>query len=117
MKKEKATYETAIDRFRSHEKVEVNKTVVYATYTSGMYNGFYATEEEAIEHCNNPENGAEFNGQWFQDRYTSFPPKALFAVVGNGSVYEASDRSRYIDAVFGRWQVPFVKWTEIEAQG
>lgn len=101
---------TAIERFSEHEPVELNATALYATYTSGMFNAFYATEEEAKAHCSNPDNGCEFNGQWFQDRYSVFQPGELFAVVGNESVYVSADRSRYIDAVMGRWQIPFVRW-------
>ncbi|CAA9389730.1 hypothetical protein AVDCRST_MAG94-5334 [uncultured Leptolyngbya sp.] len=102
--------QAAIARFRSHEKIEVNANPVYATYTSGSFNGFYATEQEAIDHCSNPENGAEFNDQWFQDRYTAFAPGELFAVVGNESVYISNDKSRFIDAVFGRGECSFVEW-------
>ena len=109
---QRADSPTAIERFRSHDKIEINKTAVYGTYTSGVFNAFYATEADAVAHCQNPESGAEFNGQWFQDSYSTFEPGELFAVVDNESVYLINDRSRYIDAIGGRWQMPFVQWEE-----
>lgn len=108
--KQSSNVQTAIERFRLQAQIEVNETTVYATYTSGMFNAFYATEEEAKAHCSNPDSGCEFNGNWIQDSYSVFQPGELFAVVGNESVYVSADRSRYIDGVMGRWQIPFVEW-------
>lgn len=102
--------EPAIDRFRAYEKIETNVNPVYVTYTSGSYNNFFATEQEAIDHCANPDNGAEFDGQWIQDSYSTYEPGELFTVVGNEPVYASGDRSRFIEGIAGRWQMPFVKW-------
>lgn len=102
--------QTAIERFRAHDKIETSVNAVYATYTSGNFNGFYATEQEAIAHCSDPNSGAEFNGQWFQDTYKTYLPGELFSIPGNESVYISGDRSRFIDSVGGRWQMPFVEW-------
>ena len=99
----------AINRFGSHEPIEVNANTVYATHRGGMYNAFYASEQEAIDHCSNPKNGYDFKG-WIQDSYSTFGPGELFAVVGKEPVYISADRSRYIDAAMGRWQIPFVEW-------
>ena len=66
-----------------------NTTTFYATYTSGIFNAFYATEAEAIKHIENPENGAEFNGTWFQDRYMKFSPQETMLV--DNTVYSNSD--------------------------
>jgi hypothetical protein len=111
--KEQST-QTAIARFRTIAQVGVNTSAVYATYTSGPFNKFYASEEEAIAHCSNPERGAHFNRQWFQDRYEVFNPGELFAADGNESVYISSDRSSCLDAIGGRWEMKFVEW-EIES--
>jgi hypothetical protein len=99
-----------IIRFRSHEQIETNATTVYATYTSGAYKAFYSTEEEAIAHCSNPDNGEEFNGEWIQDAYSVLAPGELLSFVGNGSVYYASDRSRYFEVVMARHSISFVEW-------
>ena len=94
--------ETAIARFASHEKVSTNINPVYATYTSGSFNGFYATEEEAIAHV---------NGQWLQDRYSYYSRGELF-LVKNQSVYVTHDRSRYLEAICHKDWLPFVQWEE-----
>ena len=103
--------ETAIARFSSHEEVKVNTNAVYATYTSGNFNGFYATEEEAIAHCAKPDAGAEFNGTWFQDRYSTYEPGSLF-VVRNNTVYVSDDHARYLDGICHKNDLPFVEWVE-----
>lgn len=103
--------ETAINRALAEgQAVETNATAVYGVYTSGQYNRFYATESEAIAHCKNPENGAEFNGSWFQDRYKSFYPGSLFSIAGEEAVFLSADQSKYLDPVGGRWQMPNVQW-------
>jgi len=107
----KELIKTAIDRFREGGKVEVsvNSNSVYATYTSGTFNGFYAHAAEAIAHCANPNNGVEFNGEWLQDQFTEFDPGELFVVGNESTVYISNDRLDV--AMMGRWQVPFVEWT------
>jgi hypothetical protein len=99
---------TAIDRFRScssQEQIEINESTVYATYESGRYNAFYASEAEAIAHCS--ENGCEFNGQWYQDRYTAFNSGELF-VNSTGNVYVSKDKSPYLDPIADKSVVPVV---------
>ncbi len=81
-----------------------NKTSFYATYTSGIFNAFYATEAEAIKHIENPENGAEFNGTWFQDRYMKFSPKETVLV--NNIVYSSNSN----DAICHKDSLHFVEW-------
>ena len=103
--------ETAIARFASHEQVSTNINPVYATYTSGSFNGFYATEEEAIAHCAKPDSGIEFNGQWIQDKYSAYEAGSLF-LIKNNSVYVSDDRSRYLDAICHKDWLPFVQWEE-----
>lgn len=107
---QKTNTETAIVRVRLWEPIEVNATTVYATYTSRTYNGFYATEKEAVAHCSNSNNRCEFNGEWIQDSYSVFQPGELFTVVGSDSVYISADRSRYLDAAMSRSQISFVEW-------
>ena len=103
--------ETAIARLASHEQVNTNISPVYATYTSGSFNGFYATEEEAIAHCAKPDSGIWFEGSWLQDRYSYYSRGELF-LVKNQSVYVTHDRSRYLEAICHKDWLPFVQWEE-----
>ena len=82
-----------------------NTTSFWGTYTSGMFNAFYATEAEAIKHCDNPENGAEFNGQWFQDRYMTFHPQSVVRV--DSCVYSSgtNEAIAHYEAVPCEWEL------------
>ncbi|HEY9867170.1 MAG TPA: hypothetical protein V6D21_23545 [Candidatus Obscuribacterales bacterium] len=84
-----------------------NTTSFWATfsYSSGAFNGFYLTASEAIEHCNNPDNGSEFKGKWFQDRMIGFIPQGCVRV---GDVVYSSgtnDRISHFKAIPCEWEL------------
>lgn len=88
-------FDTAINRFSETEEVRVNTSSFWAAYTSGAFVAWFQNEDDAIAHCEDPENGSEFNGQWHQDRFTEFAPGELFEV--RGCIYVSNDRN--IDSV------------------
>ena len=86
-----------------------NLNSVFATYTSGMFNGFYKTEYEAIAHCKNEDNGTEFNGTWFQDRYTEFKPGSLALDTRNNIVSFTTGKNENVGHID---DFSFVIWYE-----
>ena len=109
----KATYSTAIARFQEIGEVIVSHKTVYATYISGVYHHFFEAESEAIDYCNDPTNGTEFNNTWFQSDYTTYAPGELFIVKGNHSVYYCRDTDRHPDAIA---DISFVEWAFMPAK-
>jgi len=92
--------------------MQVNSNSVFAAYASGTFNAFYASEAAAMKHCENPNNGVEFNGEWIQDQFVEFAPGELY-YHGDGTVYYRFDDALVqLDEAMGHWQVPFVKWIE-----
>jgi hypothetical protein len=84
-----------------------NTTSFWGTfaYSSGEFNAFYLTASEAIEHCNNPDNGSEFEGKWFQDRMMRLTPQSCvrvgYAVYSSGT----NDKISHFKAVPCEWEL------------
>jgi len=94
--------------------MQVNSNSVFAAYASGTFNAFYSEASAAMEHCENPNNGVWFNGEWIQDAYVEFAPGELY-YHGDGTVYYRFDDALVqLDEAMGHWQVPFVKWIEAD---
>jgi len=74
-----------------------NTSSFWATfaYSSGEFNAFYLTASEAIEHCNNPDNRSEFDGEWFQDRMMKFIPRSCVRV--GDMVYSSGTSDKMCD--------------------
>ena len=108
----KATYPAAIERFQERGDLLVNINPMYATYISGVYHHFFATEAEAIACCSDHEYGAEFNGTWFQSTYTPYLAGELFMVKGERQVYCTEDKSRCVDAIVDISDIPFLEWAD-----
>ena len=64
--------------------VQDSAKFIFGEYISGGFNRFHLSEEDAIASCQEPGNGAEFNGQWFQAQYSTFKPGDL--IVWDGRV-------------------------------
>lgn len=98
----------AIERFRASSDVWINMNHVFATYCGELFTGFYASEQEALDHCENSSDG-EF-GEQEKDEYKQLEPGDLFCVPGGDEIYLSNDKSEFVDSVASRCVLSFMVW-------
>jgi len=102
----------SIIQYQKIGKLIVNRNSLYATYISEIYHYFYASENEALALCQNPDYGTRFNNTWFQGKYTHFLPGDLFSIKGTNNVYISGESDRIPQMLCHISNVPFLEWVD-----